>query len=82
MHHAHSEPTPPSLFTEIDVPAALDRLILACLEKDPARRPESAEALGLELAVCVEAGSWTREMAQHWWETHRPKAEEPSDGLE
>src|SRR5262245_27789209 len=47
-------PAPPS--THRPVPPALERLILSCLEKDPARRPQTARALGTTLeAVLAEA---------------------------
>src|SRR5262249_39913819 len=36
MHHARTPPAPPSQRTELPVPPSLDRLILSCLEKDPA----------------------------------------------
>ncbi|MFN7984213.1 MAG: serine/threonine-protein kinase [Vicinamibacterales bacterium] len=62
-HGAHSEiiPIPPS--TRVgDIDPLVERMILACLEKDPARRPGSALALALSLpggdplAAAVAAG--------------------------
>src|SRR5207249_4257263 len=41
LHHASTPPTPPSARTELSIPAALDQLILSCLAKDPAERPQS-----------------------------------------
>ncbi|MBV9880094.1 MAG: protein kinase [Gemmatirosa sp.] len=40
-----SEPPPPLASRRYDVPVALDALVMQCLEKDPARRPKSAETL-------------------------------------
>jgi serine/threonine-protein kinase len=47
-HHLMTTPKPPSTYAA--VPAALDKVILACLEKDVARRPQSAAELGRLLA--------------------------------
>ncbi len=35
----------------------LERIILACLEKDPAKRPESAKELGRLLELAVQEGT-------------------------
>jgi serine/threonine-protein kinase len=48
-------PTPPSRLVP-DVDPELERIILQALEKDPARRPESADAMGVRLAA-VTAGA-------------------------
>jgi serine/threonine-protein kinase len=72
MHHARTPPTPPSQRTELPLPESLDRLILSCLEKDPARRPQSAAALSRKLAACAAELAWTEERAAQWWERHRP----------
>jgi len=49
--HLQQVPVPPSQRTENPVPPALERLVLACLAKNPADRPQSAAELaaGLEL---------------------------------
>ena len=59
--HTHTVPTAPSQLDD-DVDAVVERAILRCLEKDPARRPASARALaaslpgGDPLAAALAAG--------------------------
>ncbi len=43
-HHIHDRPRRPSLYAP-GLPRGLEELILAALEKDPARRPQSASAM-------------------------------------
>jgi eukaryotic-like serine/threonine-protein kinase len=45
MHHVHTTPIPPSARAELPIPAALDGLVMACLAKDPAQRPQTAMEL-------------------------------------
>ena len=45
---------------------------MSCLEKDPARRPQSAAELSELLARVPAQGEWTNERARRWWEVHRP----------
>src|SRR5215213_2895653 len=49
FHHAHTAAPRPSTRTELVIPAQLEDLTMECLEKDPARRPASAEAVSARL---------------------------------
>jgi hypothetical protein len=68
-HHLHTAPVPPSKRSEQPVPPELDAVILACLEKDPNRRPQTADELARELERCV-GDAWLPQLAQAWWEEH------------
>jgi serine/threonine-protein kinase len=72
VDHVHTTPTPPSSRTELPIPEALDRLVLACLEKDPTRRPQTARELSRRLAETVDPEAWTEERAMIWWSTNQP----------
>jgi serine/threonine-protein kinase len=72
MHHIHTPPTPPSARSELPILAALDRLVLCCLAKDPAGRPQSARELSLRLNELDYGAAWTQERARSWWATHQP----------
>jgi serine/threonine-protein kinase len=70
LHHARTPPVPPSERTGRPIPPDLEALVLACLAKDPADRPPSAEWLAARLAECEAAGAWTPARAREWWEQH------------
>ncbi|HEX7878965.1 MAG TPA: serine/threonine-protein kinase [Candidatus Eisenbacteria bacterium] len=67
MKHQSAQPERPSRKSPELVPAALDALILACLEKNPANRPQSAVELSRGLAA-IQLPTWTEENARSWWE--------------
>jgi serine/threonine-protein kinase len=69
-HHLHSEPVPPSERTDARVPADLEALLLACLAKAPADRPNGARDLRHRLRACEDFGRWTDEAAREWWGRH------------
>jgi serine/threonine-protein kinase len=73
LAHAHDPVVPPSQVRS-DLPDDLDRVVLRCLEKDPARRFQDIESLDRALAGCRSSGSWTEEQAAAWWDSH-PQAE-------
>ena len=72
MLHAHEAPVPPSQRTEIAIPEALDRAILACLAKRPDDRPATADALASMLAAIETSRRWSAEQAREWWDVHHP----------
>ena len=56
FHHANTPAPRPSTRTELPIPAPLEDLLMECLEKDPARRPVSAEVVSSRLdAVALES---------------------------
>jgi serine/threonine-protein kinase len=71
LAHVKDEPIPPSVRSELVIPPALDALILECLAKDPADRPQSAAVLGERLAATIAPDAWTTDAAHAWWELHR-----------
>jgi tRNA A-37 threonylcarbamoyl transferase component Bud32 len=73
MQHVHAEPVPPSQRTELPIPKELDDLVLACLQKDPARRPQSAGDLFRMAQQCLTCGEWSVDAAQKWWKIHLPE---------
>jgi serine/threonine protein kinase len=69
--HLHDPPIPPSRQMGSDLPADLEALVLACLEKVPAKRPESAEALADRLRACADYRGWSVQDARAWWQTNQ-----------
>ncbi|WP_437600384.1 serine/threonine-protein kinase [Sorangium sp. So ce590] len=70
--HATEVPVAPSKRAARPIPPALDRLVLDCLEKDPARRPQSARELSERLAALRMDAEWTERHAGAWWESVAP----------
>jgi len=73
MKHTQEMPEPPSKRLGKPVSEDLEQIILRCLEKDPANRPQSAAELVLELSQCQRDGDWTIQDASHWWKEHLEK---------
>jgi eukaryotic-like serine/threonine-protein kinase len=72
FHHAHTPARRLSTRTELPIPVPLEDLVMECLEKDPSRRPASAEMVSTRLDAVSLQSAWTVERAERWWEMHRP----------
>lgn len=73
--HLHAVPQPPSERLGAPVPSALERLILQCLKKAPAERPQTAAAIETALVESGLAAGWNDESARAWWNDHRASLE-------
>ena len=78
VKHARDTPEPPSARSELDIPEALDHIVMACLEKDPARRPQTARELSDRLAELQLDPLWTEARMSRWWEAHAPQVRSSS----
>ena len=72
MMHVNTPPKPPSECGVQTIPPALDAIVMACLEKDPANRPQSADLLAEMLNACGVGEEWTKQAAKDWWEKNVP----------
>ena len=68
--HLASPPVSPSRRSGFALPPELDGLVLECLAKDPAHRPETALDLGRRLALVPLSDPWNEYKAAAWWKTH------------
>jgi serine/threonine-protein kinase len=66
LQHAQATPIPPSRRAGRPIPPALEDVVLSCLEKDPGRRPATADELARRLSGCG-LEPWSQEDARAWW---------------
>jgi serine/threonine-protein kinase len=71
--HAHQKPIPPSKRAELAVHPELEALVMACLEKNPNRRPQSARELRENLLGLSFERPWSEERARLWWKANLEK---------
>jgi serine/threonine-protein kinase len=72
----HDPAVPPSRHSP-EIPPDLEDVVLRCLAKDPDRRFQSAEELGLVLSACASANEWDARKAATWWEEFEPPGAAP-----
>ena len=72
LEHTQRKPSPPSQECKLHIPATLDDIVLACLEKLPTDRPSSALELWEELNNVELGARWTQTHAESWWKLNLP----------
>jgi serine/threonine-protein kinase len=77
LQHVQAQPIPPSQRSELPIPRELDDIVMACLQKDPDKRPQNAEELFHIAARCDACEGWTQGAARTWWERHLPEMTGP-----
>jgi serine/threonine-protein kinase len=81
MKHVQESPTSPSQRSELHISEALEDIILQCLRKDPAERPQSASALSQLLQESRSDRGWDPSAAAEWWSKHLPETANSQDLL-
>jgi serine/threonine protein kinase len=71
VQHAQATPVPPSSRIDRPIPKSLDHLVMLCLAKDPAKRPQSARELSQRLRDVEGGQAWTPALAREWWELNQ-----------
>jgi serine/threonine-protein kinase len=71
LQHVQAEPMPPSQRTELPIPRELDEMVMACLQKDPDKRPQNADEL-FQIMNRQACEGWNHRTAKGWWELHLP----------
>lgn len=69
-----SIPIPPRQRTSNPISREMEQIILRCLEKDAALRPQSADELKTLLLTCAAAADWKPEARLAWWNSYEHQA--------
>jgi DNA-binding NtrC family response regulator len=78
LQHAQAAAPAPSTMSEEPIPQELDDVVLDCLQKDPVRRPATADVLWERLEAVPLAREWSQRKARSWWEMHEPELVNPA----
>jgi serine/threonine-protein kinase len=73
IDHVKTVPQHPKQVSELPIPDELDALVMKCLEKEPADRFQTAEAVKEALLAVPLSGRWSQVRARDWWALHAPE---------
>jgi eukaryotic-like serine/threonine-protein kinase len=73
LQHMQATPIPPSMRSELHIPREVDELVLACLEKEPSKRPQNAKEVLRLIRQCRAFQGWDHDSARAWWQTNLPE---------
>jgi len=81
--YAEREPLAPSDPLDEPLPGELDDIVVACLAKQPVKRPQTALELKRSLEGVTLSASWSDARAEAWWRDNLPSLlHEPQPGLD
>lgn len=81
VSHLEETPVSPSERLGRPVPEDLEAIILQCLEKDPAKRPQTAYKLYQDLGRCLADREWDNCAARHWWDSNAERLQQDYDSV-
>ncbi|QDU80579.1 Serine/threonine-protein kinase PknB [Polystyrenella longa] len=67
MHQLHTLPDPPSEVSLNKISKEMDDVVLACLDKNPEKRPETVKELVQVLRRSPAVDAWGYNQAEKWW---------------
>ena len=73
--HLTATPVAPGTRLGIEFNPQLESLLMRCLAKDPAHRPQSASEMAGLLVASHFAENWTMDDRANWWKEHRSSVE-------
>jgi serine/threonine protein kinase len=77
--HVDEKPIVPSERMNKKVSSELEDVLLACLDKSRANRPQTARDLADRLDHCPHADAWTIELGDAWWSRHEREPAQTDD---
>ena len=77
VDHVHADPVPPSSRLAAALPREIDALVLDCLRKNPAERPQDAGELLERINAYNLASRWSNVHARSWWQARLPELAAP-----
>jgi serine/threonine-protein kinase len=77
IDHVHAAPVAPSQRVPGGLPREVDELVLSCLRKEPADRPQDAGEVLSTIRSLNLARGWSNDHARAWWQARLPELSQP-----